>query len=97
LEENVIPFKRSIVAAWTNSVNHLGNTVSSRAEGQHRVIKEYFHSSVGDILNVVTNIRLSCKNQYREFLSSIAAEKLRKYRGFDELFDNVRGHISFAG
>lgn len=45
----------------------------------------------------MTNIRLSCKNQYREFLSSIAAEKLRKYRGFDELFDNVRGHISFAG
>jgi hypothetical protein len=25
LEENVIPFKRSIVAAWTNSVNHLAH------------------------------------------------------------------------
>jgi hypothetical protein len=78
LEKNVIPFKSLIAAAWTKFKKHLGNTVSSRAEGQHRVIKEYFSSSMGDLLSVVKNICLSSKNQYREFVSNIESEKLRK-------------------
>jgi hypothetical protein len=36
---NVVPQEKFIAHAWTNSVRHFGNTATSRAEGQHRVIK----------------------------------------------------------
>jgi len=67
LKDNVILLKKYIVNVLTSSVRHLGNTVSSRAEGQHRVVKEYFTSLVGDLLIVVNNLCLSSTNQFREF------------------------------
>jgi hypothetical protein len=91
---NVVPLKKFIVHAWTNSVRHFGNTATSRAEGQHRVIKEYFKSSTGDLLTAVDNLRLSSKNQFREFNATIEKEKITVYRRHDTMFDNVRGKVS---
>jgi hypothetical protein len=94
LDNNVIPLKMSIATPWTSQVQHLGNTATSRAEGQHRMVKDYFDSSVGDILTVVNNLQLSCSNQYREFQTKVATEKLRKHIRFDSFYDNVQGKIS---
>jgi len=94
LKDNVILLKKYIVNVLTSSVRHLGNTVSSRAEGQHRVVKEYFTSLVGDLLIVVNNLCLSSTNQLREFEAKIEAEKVRDYHRYDEFFDNVRKKIS---
>jgi len=94
LDNNVIPLKRYIATPWTNLVKHLGNTATSRAEGQHRVVKEYFNSSMGDLLTVAKNLRLSCLNHHREFVAKVNFEKLRDYHRFDGFFDNVRRRVS---
>lgn len=94
LNNNVIPLKQYIAKPWTSQVQHLGNTATSHVEGQHRMVKDYFDSSVGDILTVVNNLHLSCSNQYREFKTKIAAEKIRYYIRFDAFYDNMRGKIS---
>ncbi len=94
LNNNVFPLKQYIAKPWTSQVQHLGNTATSHAEGQHRMVKDYFDSSVGDILTVVNNLHLSCSNQYHEFKTKIAAEKIQYYIQFDAFYDNVRGKIS---
>jgi hypothetical protein len=91
---NVIPLKKFIVQAWTNSVRHFGNTATSRAEGQHRVIKEYFNSSTGDLLTAVNNLHLSNKNQFCEFDATMEREKITVHHRHDPMYDNVRGKIS---
>jgi hypothetical protein len=91
---NVIPLKEFIAQPWTNSVRHFGNTATSRAEGQHRVIKEYFNSSGGDLLTAVSNLHLSSKNQFREFNAKIEQEKITVYRRHEAMYENVRGKIS---
>lgn len=93
INNNVVPLQRFIVQVWTISVSYLGNTATSRAEGQHRVIKEYFNSSMGDLLTAVKNLHLSSSNQLREFKARVEQEKIRLYCRFDILFDNVRGEI----
>jgi hypothetical protein len=94
LDNNVIPLKKYISKPWTSLLKHLGNTATSRAEGQHRMVKDYFDSSVGDILTVAKNLHLSASNQYREFQIKVAAEKIRKHVRFDSFYDNVQGKIS---
>jgi hypothetical protein len=94
LEDNVILLKKYIVNVLTSSVRHLGNTVSSRAEGRHRVVKEYFTSSVGDLLSVVNNLCISSTNQFfdnvRKKISSFALDlalsQISKPRPFKQCF-----------
>ena len=54
------------------------------------MVKDYFDSSVGDILTVVKILHLSSSNQYREFQIKVAAEKIRKHVRFDagDSFEN---------
>jgi len=91
---NVVPLKKFIVPACTNSVRHFGNTGTSRAEGQHQVIKEYFNSSTGYLLTAVDNLHLSSKNQVCEFNGTIEREKITVYHRYDTMYDSIRGIIS---
>jgi len=91
---NVVPLKKFIVPACTNSVRHFGNTGTSLAEWQHQVIKEYFNSSTGYLLTAVDKLHLSCKNQVREFNGTIKREKFTVYHRHDTVYDSIIGKIS---
>jgi len=90
----VVHLKKFIVPDWNNSVRHFGNTGTSRAEGQHWVIKVYFNSSAGDLLTAVEYQHLASKNQVREFNATIKREKITVYHRHDTMYDKIRGKIS---
>ena len=66
-----IPYKKRFVFAWTNNFMHLGNHVTSRAEGAQAVLKQYFHVSTGYFRDVKDKISLAIENQYQEIKTRV--------------------------
>lgn len=56
---------------------HMSNHVSSRAEGDHAVLKQYLYVSIWDFREVKDKIYLAIENQYQEIKTRIASEKVR--------------------
>ncbi|XP_074346198.1 protein FAR-RED IMPAIRED RESPONSE 1-like [Apium graveolens] len=90
-----IPYKERFVFAWTNNFMHLGNHVTSRAEGAHTVLKQYLNISTGDFRDVKDKISLAIENQYQEIKIRVASEKVRIPHKFRiPLFQEFICHIS---
>ena len=59
----LIPFKEKLVHAWVNQSMHFGNTVTSRVEGIHALLKSYLRRSTFDLFDTWKAINLALQNQ----------------------------------
>jgi hypothetical protein len=63
LEKTWLPYKESLVLAWTNRTLHFGILTTSRVEGSHSVLKGYLQVSTGDLHAVAERMGLLVANQ----------------------------------
>ena len=73
----IVPWKRSIIQAYTNRALHLGNRVTSRIEGAHSTIKSYLQVSTGNLKMVYDSISLLLTNQLVTYEAGVAMNKAR--------------------
>ncbi|PIA55362.1 hypothetical protein AQUCO_00800248v1 [Aquilegia coerulea] len=71
-----LPFKERFVKTWTDIHLHLGNRVTSRAEGAHAVLKKYLQVSTSDLHVAKEKICLAVENNFLEIKTKLASEKL---------------------
>jgi hypothetical protein len=87
--------KEKIIKAWVNQQLHFGNTVSSRGEGIHKVLKEYLKTSVLDLFEAWRSIKLAVTNQIRELEARQARQQITTPIELSgALYSIVRGWIS---
>ena len=70
-----LPLKERFVKAWTNCVQHLGNTATSRAEGKHGAVKSWIAVSSCDLADVCHRIQLSIDHQEAVVRRAIAFDQ----------------------
>lgn len=58
--------KDKLVTAWIDELPHFGNTVTSRVEGIHSVIKKYLTTNSGNFLILVQTLQDVITHQLRE-------------------------------
>nr|CCA16131.1 conserved hypothetical protein [Albugo laibachii Nc14] len=63
--------KEKFVHAWTNQVQHFGNTSTSAAEDAHAALKRYLQTSTGNLDLVLTRMTQAVENQAREIEASL--------------------------
>jgi MULE transposase domain len=98
IERNwLVPRNRDrIVSAWANQHLHLGNNVTSRAEGIHGTIKEDIHSKNIDLLyawDIIDDVVLR-QLKAMDYEQRRQREATKPHYQF-KIFDLVRGHVSF--
>lgn len=87
--------QRLILRFWTNQVRHYGTTVTSRAEGQHAVLKKALKVSTGDLLQVLERIQLKLDRDLAKYAKELSdAMMKRQMRFFDPFWSLVSGRIS---
>lgn len=89
------PYKRKFVKVYVDKILHFNNTVTSRVEGGHAVLKHQLGFSTGDLKKVVDNIDLLIKNQHQEYVIKLNEAKIRfPTRLRKPFYSDVRAHIT---
>ena len=60
------PYKEKLVKAWVDLYMHFGNSVTSRVEGIHALLKSYLKTSKFDLFDVWRTIKHAVENQLSE-------------------------------
>jgi hypothetical protein len=95
IKETWLPYKEKLVSAWVDRRAHFGNTVTSRAEGIHGLLKSYLKISVLDLFEASKAIRLALNNQLSELKSNQAKQQIRTPIELDKaLYRAVQGWVS---
>ena len=90
-----MPWKRLLVRAYVDHYLHLGNTVTSRAEGSHSQLKSTLRVSTGDLKNVFEKIELLLDRQHTEHEGGIARDQIRSpHTARGPLYCQLLGRIS---
>ena len=66
------PHKEKFVRAWTNSIWLFGQTVTSRGEGDHSIVKEFIASSMENLLECCERIIQSIESFQIEYITALA-------------------------
>lgn len=91
----LIPYKEALVKAWVDQDPHFGNTVTSRAEGTHALVKDYLQTSVLDLFETWRSIKAALDNQLIELQANQAKQQHRNPIWLSSpLFHSVRGWVS---
>ena len=77
LERTWLPYKESLIKAWTDRAMHFGVSTTSRVEGAHSALKGYLQISTGDLQAVVDRIGLLLTNQGVEARAAKARARTR--------------------
>ncbi|RFU74564.1 mutator-like element transposase [Trichoderma arundinaceum] len=72
------PYKEKLVKAWVDEYMHFGNTVTSRVEGIHALLKSYLKTSKFNLFDVWRAIKHAVENQLSEIQSKQARQQTRK-------------------
>jgi hypothetical protein len=91
----IVPWKRSIIHAFTDRTLHLGNRVTSRVEGAHSTVKFYLQVSTGNLKMVYNNISLLLANQHIAYEAGVAMNKAcSPHTAMHPLYAELLGRIS---
>lgn len=58
--------------AWTSKYRYYGNTVTSKLEGAHAMLKRYLYNSRGDLLTVMYNTKRYIDNFIQNYQAKLA-------------------------
>ncbi|KAI9921260.1 hypothetical protein PsorP6_000471 [Peronosclerospora sorghi] len=79
-----------IARTWTNQVTRFGNINSSRAEGQHSIMKGYLKVSTKDLQDVIIRLSQAFENSIKSIQTKNSAERIKvnhSYKG--SFYQNV--------
>jgi hypothetical protein len=91
IRDNVIATKKQkIVAYWRNTYLNWGIKASSAAESLHNAVKSELGNSLGDLKNVVKNMRNLLRRHYHEIRAGIVFDSMQYTRQYgNELLSHV--------
>ncbi|XP_052300876.1 PKS-NRPS hybrid synthetase cheA-like [Citrus sinensis] len=88
-------YKEKFVAAWTDSIMHLGNTTSNRVETSHSALKRQLQSSRGTFETLWTKIHALVELQHTEIKASLErSSTIVQYDFKPSVFKELRGFVS---
>jgi hypothetical protein len=98
LDREKYPLRIFFGQPWANKTRHYGNTVTSKIEKRHDIMKRFIGTSKYDLLEVVKMIEDCFKIQYSELTMKIAAQRDRvprdvEARRFPWLQDDINTEI----
>lgn len=89
------PYKEKLVKAWVDQHPHFGNTVTSRVEGIHGLLKEHLKVSTLNLFEAWQAIKHALLNQLTELRSNQAKQQMRMPIELSgPLYSAVRGWVS---
>ncbi|KAL9409227.1 hypothetical protein AB3S75_047588 [Citrus x aurantiifolia] len=88
-------YKEKFIAAWTDSIMHLGNTTSNRVETSHSALKRQLQSSRGTFETLWTKIHALVELQHTEIKASLERSSTTVQHDFKpSVFKELRGFVS---
>ena len=91
----LLPWKQSIVRAWTDCQLHFGHRATSRVEGSHKSVKTYLQVSTGDLKSVFDKITLLLENKFHEHDALLDSNRSRiPHANMNQLYEQLLGRIS---
>ncbi|KAJ3454140.1 hypothetical protein MRS44_018034 [Fusarium solani] len=89
------PHKERFIKAWVHRYLHLGQFVTSRAEGIHQLIKSHMKHNKIDLFDTWRIIKLVLSNQLSELKANQARQEITIPLDISGvLFGNIRGWVS---
>lgn len=89
------PHKERFIKAWVHRYLHLGQFVTSRAEGIHQLIKSHMKHNKIDLFDAWRIIKLVLSNQLSELKANQARQEITiPLDTSGVLFGNIRGWVS---
>jgi MULE transposase domain len=96
IEDTWMVHKERFVKYYCDECQHMGSTATSRAEGNHSVLKKFIRNSNGDLLMVKSRLCLMWRQQLQTIIVDMEQNKIiinTKYREC-ELFSEIIGYVS---
>lgn len=88
IEDQWIPHKEKIMAAWVNYYPHYGNRATSRVEGFHKEVKKLIPNAVGHLKDVLEKFTIYLARRNLDI--RIEIERIRFKRRMDHLMPIFR-------